>query len=93
MQIPVYTASEHLIGAVDSTQFEALDEDVEFADGLRLVRNKRGHVTRVYLPGQPEQRPVDHGNAGQTFLEPVTCGHVWSMVLPWECRQAEEALA
>lgn len=70
--IPVYHADGQLWRWVGLVELFVMKN-------VRVVKNRRGHVTRAYLTGCDVMRPLAHGNAGQTYQEPVDCGKVWSM--------------
>lgn len=73
-EIPLYTHDQRFVGMVGEAEAERI--------AGRLIRNRRGHITRAYLGGQDTMRPVSQGNAGESYEEHLECGWCWSMVMP-----------
>lgn len=54
--------------------------EVETAGGnLRVIRNKRGHVTRCYLKPNMSLDARPNSRIGLAFEQPLDSGHVWAL--------------
>jgi hypothetical protein len=76
--IPIYSPDGQLVRLNAPVAFLEANEG-----HFRIIRNRRGHIKRAYLrPSALIDRPIWQGNAGQTFVERLAGGWVWSMVMP-----------
>jgi len=75
IMIPLYGVDRSLRAWITQAQLDSIKYVV-------IMRNKRGHVTRAYLTGTTELRPISQLNAGQAYKERLSCGRIWQLRKP-----------
>ena len=70
---PLHSAQGYILRMLTLSEIEAAGGNV------RVVRNKRGHVTRAYLKPQfsLDNRPTSR--IGLAFEQVLDSGHVWAL--------------
>jgi hypothetical protein len=77
MDIPVYSSSGNLVHSLHMSPADIDTHTIHFA---RIVRNRRGHITRAYLrTGLFSLSDRPSSRIGITYLQSLDSGHVWAM--------------
>jgi hypothetical protein len=71
--IPIYSPAQKLLQYVTAENLAAN------ASHFRLVRNRRGHVTRAYLRVSMSFDTRPFSRLGAAIEQPLSTGHVWAL--------------